>query len=142
LRKQLIKKAVLAGIVSGVFLGLFFKGVEEATLIKVYTLLLNVDYVPVIKNYSVPEMIEFIIHLVISVVISIGFLLFYSKRQTSSEKRILSMVLVSLLIGILLYPTTVLSSRTPSITSISASSYWLLGHMLYGWLLGFLLRKN
>jgi hypothetical protein len=141
LEKLQINKAVLAGLISGVFLGLFLKVVEKSTSLKVYTLLLNVDYVPIIQRFELAEIIEFSIHLFISVVMSMGLLFFLNKKYIPTNKRILIIVLFSLVIGIFLYPTTLLSDRTPSISDLPALGFWLLGHSLYGGMLGFLLKK-
>lgn len=142
MEKRQVNKAILAGLISGVFLGLFLKVVEITTSIKVYTLLLNVDYVPILQHYKLSEIIEFSIHLFISVVISISLLFFFNKKSLPTIKRILLVILFSLVIGVLLYPTTALSNRTPSLTNLSAIGYWLLGHSLYGGLLGFLLKNR
>jgi L-cystine uptake protein TcyP (sodium:dicarboxylate symporter family) len=141
LEKLQINKAVLAGLISGVFLGLFLKVVEKTTSLKVYTLLLNVDYVPIIQHYELSEIIEFSIHLFISVVMSVSLLFFLNKKNLPINKRVLFVILLSLVIGVLLYPTTALSNRTPSLTDLTAFGFWLLGHSLYGGILGFLLKK-
>jgi hypothetical protein len=141
LEKLQINKAVLAGLISGVFLGLFLKVVEKTTSLKVYTLLLNVDYVPIIQRFEVSEIIEFSIHLFISVVMSVSLLFFLNKKNLPTNKRVLLVILLSLVIGVLLYPTTALSNRTPSLTDLTAFGFWLLGHSLYGGILGFLLKK-
>lgn len=142
MEKRQVSKAILAGLISGVFLGLFLKVVEITTSIKVYTLLLNVDYVPILQHYKLSEIIEFSIHLFISVVISISLLFFFNKKNLPTIKRILIVILFSFVIGVLLYPTTALSNRTPSLTNLPAFGYWLLGHSLYGGLLGFLLKNR
>jgi len=128
-------------LISGVFLGLFLKLVEITTSNKVYTLLLNVDYVPIIQRFELPEIIEFSIHLFISVVMSVSLLFFLNKKNLPTNKRVLLVILLSLVIGVLLYPTTALSNRTPSLTDLTAFGFWLLGHSLYGGILGFLLKK-
>ena len=56
---------------SGVALGLFLNLIESVIGLKVYTLLLNVDYIPILKNFKLSELIEFLLHLVVSVVLSL-----------------------------------------------------------------------
>jgi hypothetical protein len=141
LEKLQIYKAVLAGLISGVFLGLFLKVVETTTSLKVYTLLLNVDYVPIIQRFELSEIIEFSIHLFISVVLGVCLLFLLNKKYIPTNKRILFITIFCLVVGIFLYPTTLLSDRTPSISNLPALSFWLLGHSLYGGMLGFLLKK-
>ncbi|PWW29578.1 hypothetical protein DFO73_104218 [Cytobacillus oceanisediminis] len=67
---QFFTKGILSGFVSGIFLGLFLKVIEVMSGVKVYTLLLNVDYIPILKNYSFPEFVEFLLHLIISVIVA------------------------------------------------------------------------
>ncbi|MGG3561727.1 hypothetical protein ABES03_08995 [Neobacillus rhizosphaerae] len=141
MEKQQIKKGVFAGLISGVFLGFFLKVVENTTSLKVYTLLLNVDYVPIIQHLDLSEIIEFSIHLFISVVLSVCLLFLLNKKYIPTNKRILFIFQYCLVIGIFLYPTTLLSDRTPSISNLPALGFWLLGHSLYGGILGFLLKK-
>ena len=72
---------VWAGITSGIFLGLFLRMIEHVTSLKVYTPLLNVDYVPVLKELKLPELIEFAPHLVISVLLSILLTIFLKSKN-------------------------------------------------------------
>jgi hypothetical protein len=130
---------VWAGIASGILLGLFLKMIEHITSVKVYTLLLNVDYVPVLKELKLPELIEFSLHLVISVLLSIALAIFLKQKNWSRERGLSWVSLVCLAVGLLLYPTTVLSNRTPELTDPAALLFWLAGHLLYGIALGWLL---
>ncbi|WP_203363610.1 hypothetical protein [Bacillus sp. REN10] len=133
---------ILAGIVSGIFLGLFLKVIEVGLGIKVYTLLMNVDYIPVIKEFALPEVIEFSLHLIVSIVLAMILFYMIKKGRWTNQQIIFRTVAICFLIGVLLYPTTALSDRTPSITSLSAIFYWLVGHALYGGVLSlFYLKK-
>lgn len=134
--------AVLYGLYTGIFLTFFFKIAQQVTSLKVYTLLLNVDYIPILNSYAFPEFIEIIFHIIISIALSVCLYMFLIKIIVRTQKQIivLSIVICSL-IGVALYPTTALSTRTPDITSISSFAIWLFGHAIYGYLLGFLLIK-
>lgn len=135
-------KGAAAGLVSGVFLGLFLKVIEFSTSEKVYTLLLNVDYVPVLKRYQFSELVEFVLHLIVSVVLGIGVSIVLSIKNWSPAGDILFTTRISLLIGTLLYPTTALSNRTPDIWDGGAILLWLVGHGLFGYVLGYLLKRG
>jgi uncharacterized membrane-anchored protein YitT (DUF2179 family) len=74
-------KAAFAGIVSGIFLGLILKLVEYVTGLKVYTLLLNVDYVPLLRNYEITELGEFALHIVISIILAIAIQEYLQKKN-------------------------------------------------------------
>lgn len=139
---QRLNGGIIAGVLAGIFLGLFLKIVEHHTGFKVYTLLLNVDYIPLINRLSLPEWIEFVFHLIISILLSVVFVLFFRTKKWKPKQRIKVVIFVSMIIGVLLYPTTALSSRTPELSSYPAWFYWLLGHALYGWILGILIRNE
>lgn len=134
-------KAGMAGLISGVILGFVLNIIEYITNLKVYTLLLNVDYVPVLKNYEIPEAGEFGIHLVISIILAILLQIFMQKKAWKSNRKKKFTIILSIAIGVLLYPTTMLSERTPEITSTYAFLFWISSHALYGWILGTMLKK-
>lgn len=136
-------KGVFAGLLSGLFLGLFLKMIELSTGVKVYTLLLNVDYFPILKNYHFPESIEFVFHLIISVLLAVSLLFIINKYRWKRTQIITRTLFITFSIGVLLYPTTALSVRTPELTSVSAIFFWLLGNLLYGLILSaFFIKKR
>lgn len=131
-----IVKSLVGGLVSGIALGLFLKWIQFHTNLKVYTLLLNVDYVPILKNIQFPEIIEFGLHLVISIMLALIFNVYINRRSLKKEVIHRLVLRVSLIVGLLLYPTTLLSERTPSITDAYAFLVWMAGHWIYGIILG------
>ncbi|MBT2687473.1 hypothetical protein J7I93_04670 [Bacillus sp. ISL-47] len=137
-----ISTGITAGLISGIFLGLFFKVIESITRIKVYTLLLNVDYIPILNSYRFPEIVEFLFHLIISVLLAVILFHLIEKFQWTGKQIIFRSVSISIIIGLLLYPTTALSDRTPEMTSAAAIIFWLSGHLLYGGMLAAFLRKK
>ncbi len=124
------------GLFSGLVLTFLFKWMEDVTGSKVYTFLLNVDYIPLIGTVYYPEWVEVAFHLTVSVAVAFGFLVMFTLRPRWQRHAVLICAGVSILIGILLFPTTALSDRTPAITDGTALLYWLLGHAIYGALLG------
>ncbi|MBY6052299.1 hypothetical protein [Cytobacillus firmus] len=140
--RKLWIRGTFTGLLSGTFLGLFLKIIEISTGIKVYTLLLNVDYFPILKNYHFPELVEFGFHLIISVLVAISLLLIIKKYCWNRIHIIVRTLFITFSIGFLLYPTTGLSDRTPELTSLPALFFWLLGHLLYGLLLSLLFIKK
>ncbi|WP_134701759.1 hypothetical protein [Ammoniphilus sp. YIM 78166] len=140
--KRILLWGSWAGVVSGSLLGLLLKLVEHYSHIRVYTLLLNVDYIPLLNQFFLPELIEFSLHLLVSVGLSIILLYILEKKEVGKLEGFQVVFVVSLLIGLLLYPTTSLSSRTPALTDGLAWIYWLLGHGLYGGVLGLMLRRR
>lgn len=61
--RQTILLSIYIGLISGILLGLFLKLVENITGILVYTLLLNIDFIPGVGAIKWTEPIEFIFHL-------------------------------------------------------------------------------
>jgi len=136
-------RAVLYGLVSGLFLAALLKIIEDFTQFKVYTLLLNVDYIPYIKTFVFPEYIEVGFHLIVSIVLSICLYLLIINLKISSRKKIIIVcTFICFIIGAALFPTTTFSDRTPAFTSIPSFSYWILGHIMYGCIMGILFARN
>ncbi|WP_438311253.1 hypothetical protein [Sporosarcina sp. FA9] len=143
LSKQGILKSILYGLLSGLFLTVFLKMVEMLTSNKVYTLLLNVDYFPFLNQYEFSEPVEVVFHLIISVALSVCLYILIIRLKINSRNKVIYLsTAVCFIVGIALFPTTALSNRTPSITDMSSIFFWLVGHILYGYILGFLLVKS
>ncbi|ARF14090.1 hypothetical protein [Sporosarcina ureae] len=131
------------GIVTGIFLAVFLKAVQSLTGHKVYTLLLNVDYIPIIKEYAFPEVIEVFFHLIVSVVLCIILVMLYDKSSGFIRNHaIMFPFLVNVAIGLVLYPTTSFSDRTPNVTNMVSLFWWVAGHAVYGFIVGFLISRK
>ncbi|MDG0794029.1 hypothetical protein OMP38_26800 [Cohnella ginsengisoli] len=102
-------------------------------------MLLNVDYVPFVNRISLPEWVEFGIHLTISV--ALGLCLSWWMHRTDVEPARMTRyaTCVGLAVGLCLYPTSALSDRTPILTDGFAFLCWMAAHTLYGATLGALL---
>ncbi len=101
-----------------------------------YTLLLNVDYIPFLKELKLSEVVEFGLHMVISIMLAFVMNFYISRKEFGKEAIHRFVIRVSLIVGLLLYPTTLLSDRTPSITNAYAFAVWMAGHWIYGLVLG------
>lgn len=142
LTKQGLQRSLLYGLISGLFLTVLFKFIQYITHYKVYTLLLNVDYIPYVNTFVFPELIEVSFHLIVSLVLAICLYLLIVYLKISSRKKIIIVcTLVCFIIGIALFPTTTFSDRTPAFSSIPSFSYWIVGHILYGYILGLLFSR-
>ncbi|WP_342526494.1 hypothetical protein MKY84_12775 [Chryseomicrobium sp. FSL W7-1435] len=125
------------GLITGLILNYYFKFIEWLTGDKVYTLLLNVDYFPILKNYSFPEWVEISFHLIVSFVLAFIYAWLWKKWN----RPFLYTVISAFMIGLIIYPSTGLSDRTPEVTDGSALFWWQTGHLIYGALLAWLLQK-
>lgn len=132
-----MRKLLMIGIVAGSIFGLLLKGIEQFTHKKVYTFLLNIDYFPVIGNWKINEFTEFSLHLFVSVMVV--FVLYYGLKRFKYEKRITAYIWSNLIVGVLLFPTTTFSVRTPAFTDVMALLYWLGGHAVFGALVGIMI---
>jgi hypothetical protein len=130
-----MKQWIPAGITAAIGLGVFLRAIEQITGSKVYTLLLNVDYIPVLNRVERYEIIEFSLHVIVSLLLAGVVWAILKRRSWSGQQKAIFTLTVSLLIGVLLYPSTLLSSRTPELYDITAILWWMLGHLLYGFLL-------
>ncbi|WP_440117440.1 hypothetical protein [Paenibacillus sp. QZ-Y1] len=122
---------ILTGILSGIVLGFFLKMIQEYSGEKVYTLLLNIDFVPGLPP-TLPEFIEFTLHLLVSVVIGI----FYMWWVRHSGRPMFKGVLLGAVSSLLYIPLSQLSSRVPDLYDVTAILYWVVGHLIFGIVLG------
>ncbi|MEK3884753.1 hypothetical protein [Paenibacillus sp. PL2-23] len=141
MRQSKLLTSIIAGMASGIVLGLFLKAIEELTMLRVYTLLLNVDYIPILKELQLHESVEFLLHLVISLILGSLVGSYASAKHWTRRQILLASCAISVAIALLLYPTTLLSDRTPELMNGEAFFYWLVGHLIYGGALGWFLRK-
>lgn len=140
--RQAIYASLLSGLIGGLFLTFLLKFIQLFTNLKVYTLLLNVDYIPYINGFNFSEPIEVVFHLIVSIGLSFFLYLGIIKLKLHQKRDIiLFCMVICLFIGLSLYPTTTFSNRTPSLTSLPSISYWLGSHVLYGYCVGLILQR-
>ncbi|UII57265.1 hypothetical protein LS684_07440 [Cytobacillus spongiae] len=132
------KLALFLGIASGLILGFFLKVIEVATGNKVYTLLLNVDFVPILGAMAWHEAIEFLFHLLFSIGLSILFVFIISRYSIEKLSSYLFIgVVVTLPTVFLYFPLVLLAQKdVPTIKDVESIFYWSTGHLLYGLSLG------
>ncbi|PAV31471.1 hypothetical protein CIL05_02110 [Virgibacillus profundi] len=134
---KILMKLIAAGLISGITLGGFLKLVEGISGKFVYVLLLNVDYIPIVRDWQMNEIIELTLHLIVSILLVI--VLYYLFKVMNIHTKIYPYVVVNMLVGGVLFLTTAFSQRTPEITDIAAFIYWIVGHLIYGAVVGSLL---
>ncbi|MGM8211502.1 hypothetical protein ACLIBH_01785 [Virgibacillus sp. W0430] len=135
---RIVFKLMLIGIGTGFLLGAILKGVQFITGKYVYTLLLNVDYIPIIRAWEMSEAAEFSLHLIVSIVlVNVLYFLF---RKLNRHAHVSDYVVTNGLIGLLLYFTTALSDRTPHVLDGVSILYWVIAHIVYGAAVGVSIR--
>ncbi|WP_110112399.1 hypothetical protein [Bacillus sp. CGMCC 1.16541] len=129
----MIKSGITIGFISGSVLGLVLKLIEMITNKKVYTLLLNIDFIPIIGEVHWPESIEFFFHLLIAFIIGILFVYVVKRLTIQSWRRLLVTSIFLTLPTIPLYfPLTILAIKeTPAIDDFVSISYWTISHLLF-----------
>lgn len=135
--RELVKLSGI-GIITGTIFGLILKLVEHLTGKKVYTLLLNIDYIPIMQDFNLNELLDFSLHLIVS--IGVAIVLYYAFRLTGWHQMSTPYVIANVIIATGLYLTTSFSNRTPDVTDFLAFFYWVIGHAIYGFMLGLMMR--
>ncbi|MED4287919.1 hypothetical protein [Priestia megaterium] len=129
----MLRLGISIGMLSGIILGLCLKWIEWLTGKQVYTLLLNVDFIPIIGPIQWPEWVEFVFHLLIAAAIGIVFVYIVGKLNNISIRKI---VLCSFLLTLptipLYFPLTLLALKpTPAVDDAVAIFYWTAGHLIF-----------
>ena len=104
-------------------LGFFLKLLETITNLKVYTLLLNIDFIPILGDINFPEWIEFSFHIIISVILAFIFYYIIIRNKWNWQRILFYVSLGNMLIGLFIYPITLFSDRTPPLLSIFALNF-------------------
>ncbi len=127
------------GLASGMIFGLVLKAIQAISGKQVYTLLLNVDYLPWFRDQQFHEVTEFSFHLLVSVIVVVVLYWLLNKIQLALQVK--SYVLANVFIGGMLFSTTSFSMRTPDVLDAAAFGLWIIAHMLYGYIVGKLIQK-
>ncbi|MBN8191610.1 hypothetical protein JI667_05540 [Bacillus sp. NTK074B] len=129
--KQIFKGFVI-GLISGTLLGLFLRGMQTLTGIKVYVLLLNVDFIPMFTSKSLPEWLEFSFHLAISCVIGTIFVYILEKQNVTKKGSWILSLILSFPTLFLYFPLSYLAVKdVPGLFDSTAILIWAVGHILY-----------
>lgn len=134
--RRWLLRGTIAGLLSGVALGLLLKAIEQWSGSKVYTLLLNVDFIPWLPG-ALPEWLEFAMHLIVAV--PLGWACAYLAGRYGHPLR-LGAVLGLAVAALTWAPLTTLSERTPDTADLGALGWWLAAHLIYGLALGLTLH--
>ncbi|MCP3026703.1 hypothetical protein [Halobacillus sp. A5] len=128
-----VRWGIYAGTTSGLALGMYMWFVELITGVRVYTLLMNVDFIPIVGSIHWPVFMEWLFHMVISWGIGILYCFLFMRRMKAAPNRLWgAAVILSGMAALTYFPLTYLAIKdTPSITDGTAVAYWMAGHLLY-----------
>jgi uncharacterized membrane protein YagU involved in acid resistance len=126
-------------VISGAVLGLFLKFIQANTELKVYTLLLNFDF---LYNKHLPELLEFSLHLIVSIVISVVYVFFCEKLNLHLRQQFVFSFVFTTPTVFLYIPLSIFSIKeTPALSDGLAILWWIIGHFLYALLLPLMLNQ-
>ncbi|MFE7064421.1 hypothetical protein ACFVAD_20010 [Sutcliffiella sp. NPDC057660] len=128
----MILRGALTGFISGSIMGLAMKGLEAVFSKKIYILLLNVDFIPFIGNRNLPELVEFLFHVLIAVFIGIIFAWLMEKKANSKTSPYICSLLLTLPTVFLYFPLTIVAIKdTPPVDDPISFSLWTVSHILF-----------
>jgi hypothetical protein len=132
----MILRGAFAGFFSGAIMGLAMKGLEAVSSKKIYLLLLNVDFIPYFGSRNIPEIVEFLFHVLIAVLIGIIFAWLMESKANSKNSPFVWSFLLTLPTVFLYFPLTILAIKdTPAVDDPISFSLWTIAHILFAILL-------
>lgn len=143
--KQNIISSLYMGIISGILLGLLLKLVEAVSHVQVYTLLLNVDFIPFIGQIEWSEPIEFLFHVIISICIAYVFIFLadlLDLNESLAKLRLLSFILCLPTLGLYFILSVSAIKEVPAWNNWLAFTYWSITHLIYSFVLLLLYLKT
>lgn len=143
--RRIIVDSLFIGVLSGLMMGLLLKFCETLTDIKVYTLLLNVDFIPLIGQIAWDEPIEFIFHLLMSIVIAFVFIIlveFFRMKALVVSLWIVSIIICLPAIGSYFILSRLTNKDVSQWNDWVAFTYWCIAHVFYTWLMPLLYKKK
>ena len=143
--KQNIINSLYLGIISGILLGLLLKLVESVTQVQVYTLLLNVDFIPILGRIQWTEPIEFLFHIIISICIAYVFIFladYLNLKGSIPKLGLLSFILCLPTLGLYFILSVSAIKEVPAWNNWPAFTYWTITHLIYSFVLLLLYLKT
>ncbi|KGX87761.1 hypothetical protein [Pontibacillus litoralis] len=130
----MLRKGIGIGTITGLLLGAILWIAEIITGINVYTLLLNVDFIPIIGRINWPVWIEWIFHLLVSWVLGIIYTLWIAFRTDRGTNIRWSIGLsLSMFAALSYFPLTDWAIKeTPPLDDVTAITIWFSAHFIYG----------
>lgn len=123
-------RVLCIGSISGIVLSAWMYLWQQITSIKVYTLLLNVDFIPFLRQVDWNGYMLNFFHIIISW--AIVFVYFWLNKKRARNKWLIGMGL-SICAACVYFPLALLANQpVPALDDLSAIIIWYSGHLLYG----------
>lgn len=132
--RSLFLDSIFIGVISGIVLGLLLKWIESVSGVGVYVLLLNVDFIPIIGPIEWPELMEFIFHVLISIIIAFVFIYVVVRLKTRDsfiKCWIISFILCLPNFGLYFLLSELAIKEVPAWNDWLAFTYWSIAHFVY-----------
>ncbi|NGQ96217.1 hypothetical protein G3578_13710 [Brevibacillus sp. SYP-B805] len=126
---------IVNGLISGMILAAFLALCDALFHTTTFTVLIDVSYVPVLAG--LPAMLELLVHLAVSILITAVFCTLYPRFPGPPTARYL--LWWAALLSVLYLPFSLLSGQP---LSFSAFLIWLIGHVIYTLFLAIQMEKH
>ena len=130
---KIIRNGALTGLISGILMGLLMKLFQLLFQKEVYTLLLNIDFIPYFGTKAYSETVEFIFHLIVAIFIGILFAFITERYKLVRLSKLFLLSFILTFPTIFLYfPLTILAIKeTPVVTDYLAITLWTIAHLFF-----------
>ncbi|MDN6280845.1 MAG: hypothetical protein L0J45_07560 [Psychroflexus sp.] len=133
-------RLTIIGSIAGIVLMLFLKIILIFTGNSAYILLFNFDYIPVLNDMRPIWLFGYVFHFLTCILSVVA--LYNILKAWGWEKLISPYILVFTLGGGALFFLTALSDQLPEASDKVAWIYWTLGHAVFGYTVGVLMKFN
>ncbi|MFC0189039.1 hypothetical protein ACFFJY_12120 [Fictibacillus aquaticus] len=136
--KRIKAAAVLSGIFAGFWLGFLFYAIQKLTNIRLYDFLLNIDFLPLPAEVTHNVIIQWTLHLFISLLLA--FLLV----KTALKRKTLLIPLsfgINLAVSLTFFPLESAAEEKIIAPTVQNFGIWAAGHMIYAWVLASSIKR-
>jgi predicted neutral ceramidase superfamily lipid hydrolase len=124
----------LYGTIAGTLLACFFYIIEKRFEINLYTFLVNIDFLPLPEFIIYSSFIQFISHLVISVIL----IAIIDRLSARLRHPIVISVIINTVMSFTFFPLYQIAVTKPFYSPfILPFTLWFIGHLLFAFLIGY-----
>ncbi|TWT04759.1 hypothetical protein [Planomicrobium sp. CPCC 101079] len=126
-------KGIWIGLWSGLMMGFLLKWIQSITGVNVYSLLLNVDFIPLVGAVDWSEPVEFAFHVATSLILGVVYVYIAKRRPYSFGQLALLSLILCVPLYLLYFPLAILAvnPEIPGAADGEAFLYWVFAHFAY-----------